>query len=197
MKHRFSMPLLGVISLLLFFWGGCSKDGPGEPGGEGEYFFHFKVDGQTVSYPFTPAEQINLTAVMAHDPGSGLHVANIAGIKDITVMDQSDRLTFFLGDPKELATAVVYSNVAGAGLTLPGIFSMAYGDSMGDLYIAAINTTEPPLYAPAVLQFTEIGQGHVSGNFSAVLKRYGTSAGRLELLGTLTISEGSFRVPRH
>src|SRR5690606_39121011 len=114
MGYRIIIRLMGAVSLL-FFLGGCSKDGPGEQLGDGEYFFRFKVEGQAVSYPFTPETHINLTAVLDHDPASGLHAANIAGIKDNTVADLSNRLTFFLGDPGGFTTAVAYSNVGGAG----------------------------------------------------------------------------------
>lgn len=197
MKHKIPHQIVGALFLLLSL-GSCSSDGPGEQGpGQGEYFFKFKVEGEAISYPFTPATQINLTGILDHDPNTGLHVANIAGIKDNTVADLADRLTFFLGDPNEFATAQPYSNVAGADRILPATFQMAYADAQGDIYVASINTTAPPLYAPAQLQFTEIAQDHISGTFSGTLNRYDISGGKLELVGSLAISEGSFKVPRH
>jgi len=61
----------------------CSKsdDGPDEIAND--YYFRFKVDGEQVSYIYTPDTQINLTGIIDHDSGSGTYAANIAGIDNI------------------------------------------------------------------------------------------------------------------
>jgi len=185
--------------VLLIALGGCSSDGPGDPDGDGgDYYFRFKVDGADRSYPYTPETQINLTGILDHDPNSGLHVMNLAGIKDNSESVPRNRVIIFIGEYRDILTGVPYSNFpAQQGEGPHSIFQLSYFDEQGNIYTAANNTLATPLYDQATVSFTEIAGDHISGTFSGTLKWYDPSGGTVVLMGSVEIEQGSFRVPRH
>lgn len=186
--------LLLVNGLLL----GCSKSDDGPDNTAGEYYFRFKVDGTQVSYEFTPDTQINLTGIIDHDTTSDLYAVNIAGIDNIFETEPTNRFTIFLGDSENFATEIAYTNLQGQGDKTPdSLFSMGYFDGEGNLYSAGLNSTPTPLYDLATVRFTEITDSHISGSFSGTLKWYDTSGGTVELVGSVVITEGAFKVPRY
>jgi hypothetical protein len=187
-----------LILLVNLFLLGCSKNDNGPDGVASDYYFRFKVDGTQVSYKFTPDTQINLTGIIDHDNESGLHAVNIAGIDNIFETTLTNRLTIFLGDSNSFTTGTSYTNIEGQGDSTPdSLFSMGYFDEEGNLYSAGLNSTPTPLYDLATVQFTEITDSHISGSFSGVLKWYDTNGGTVNLVGSVIISEGTFKVPRY
>lgn len=187
--------LLLLVNMLLF---SCSKSDNGPDDTPGDYYFSFKVDGTQVSYEFTPDTQINLTGILDHDTASGLYAINIAGIDDIFETELTNRFTIFLGDSENFATGIAYTNLQGQGDSTPdSLFSMGYFDGEGNLYSAGLNPTPTPLYDLATVRFTEITDSHISGSFSGTLKWYDTSGGTVELVGSVVITEGAFKVPRY
>ncbi|WP_159076489.1 hypothetical protein [Flagellimonas amoyensis] len=186
--------LLLLFSLCLL---GCSKSDDGPDNTAGEFYFSFKVDGVQVSYEYTPDTQINLTGILDHDTASGLYAINIAGIDDIFETTLTNRLTIFLGDSNNFTTGISYTNIEGQGDSTPdSLFTMGYFDAVGNLYSAGMNITATPLYELATVRFTEITDSHISGSFSGTLTWYDTSGGTVELVGSVTITEGVFKVPR-
>ncbi|WP_318345612.1 hypothetical protein [Flagellimonas baculiformis] len=196
MKKTYQHILL--LLLVNVFLLGCSESDDGPDDTAGEYYFSFKVDGTQVSYEFTPNTQINLTGIIDHDTTSDLYAVNIAGIDNIFETEPTNRFTIFLGDSENFATGIAYTNLQGQGDKTPdSLFSMGYFDGEGNLYSAGLNSTPTPLYDLATVRFTEITDSHISGSFSGTLKWYDTSVGTVELVGSVVITEGAFKVPRY
>lgn len=196
MKHLFKYAFFLLMAALCL--PSCSKsdDGPDETAED--YYFRFKVDGEQVSYIYTPDTQINLTGIIDHDPGSGTYAANIAGINTIFETDLTNRLIIFIGDSEDIVTGASYTNIEGQGDRTPDSgFSMGYFDAQGNLYSAGLNVIATPLYDLATVRFAEITDAHISGSFSGTLTWYDASGGSVELVGSVAISEGTFKVPRY
>lgn len=186
------IPILLMAGLFLH---GCSESDNGS-NGPNDYYFRFKVDGTQVSYVFTPDTQINLTGIIDQDTGSGVYAVNIAGINDIFETELTNRLIIFLGDSEDISTGTSYSNIDGQGDRTPdSVFSMGYFDAQGNLYSAGLNTTATELYELATVSFTEISDSHISGSFSGTLMWYDVSGGTVELVDSVVVSEGLFKVP--
>ena len=195
MKNRvFCCTLLWVFVLM-----GCSSD-DNEPNDNQheDYYFHFKEDGDQVSYEYQPKTQVNLTGSILFDSGTNTNIASIAGMENIFESGTKNRLTIFLSDSDAIATSVRYTNVEDEGDVNPNsVFLMGYYDGQGNLYSAALNPGPKALYELATISFTEITNTQISGTFSGTLLWYDVSGGTTELLDSVVISEGMFSVPRY
>lgn len=185
--------------VLLLALGGCSSDGDGDSNGDnGNYYFKFRVDGVERSYPYIPESHINLTGILEQDQNSGLHVMNVAGIKDNRGPILRDRVIIFIAEYQDILPGVRYSNFpAQQGEGPHSIFQLSYFDEEGNIFTAANNTIATSLYDQANVSFTEIARDHISGTFSGTLKWYDSSGGTVVLMGSVEIEQGSFKVPRH
>lgn len=196
MKNPYKYLSIFLIASLFLF--SCSKSDNGTDETDSDYYFRFKVDGNHVDYIFKPETQINLTGIIDHDEQSGVHAVNIGGIDTIFETELTNRLIIFIGDSEDIVAGTSYTNIQGQGDRTPdSVFNMSYFDDQGNIYIAVLNTTATQLYDLATVQFSEITNSHISGSFSGTLKWYDVSGGTVELVDSVIISEGIFKVPRY
>lgn len=196
MKNLYKYSLLLLIANLCLL--GCSESDNGSDDATDEFYFRFKIDGEQVAYIYTPDTQTNLTGIIDHDEQSGVHAVNIGGIDTIFETGLTNRFSILIGDMENIVAGVSYTNIEGKGDRTPdSAFNMSYFDAEGNIYIAVLNTTATQLYDLATVQFTEITNSHISGSFSGTLKWYDVSGGTVELVDSVIISEGIFKVSRY
>lgn len=192
---KFNFAWLIVLAGLLC--GGCSKS-KDSPDSNSDYFFRFKVDGEEIDYKSGP-NQNNLTGFMSYDGNTQKYMLNIGGFKDI-YQSGKNTISILLSDSDELKANTNYSNIPAAGDAYPDfIFTFGYYDNNGNLYVAGGQGNNPiyaELYRPAFVKITEMGDKHFSGNFSGTLIWYNSSQGVNELIDSVVITEGKFKVPR-
>lgn len=184
---------------LVFLFQGCSSDDDIDDPNTSEYYFRFKVDGVQIDYEYTPDSQINLTGIYDKDENTGIYAINIAGIKNI-FESGTNTLTIFVSDTLGISTGVTYSNIPGERVDFPDFaFLLGYQSSEGNSYIASGAGIYPlhGLYDPAYVEFSEIADTYISGTFSGTLLWYDSSGGTNELVDSVVVSEGEFKVPRY
>lgn len=195
MKNYNSIILVLLVCLTFM---NCSKDDGGNPDAKAEYYFQYKVDGVQQDYDYGD-HQSNLVGSLGYDEHTETYALNIAGIQNIFESGKNT-LTIFVSDTEGFTTGINYSNFPGAGDDYPDfVFTMGYYDQDGNLYVASGQGDSPiymELYEPAFVTFSEITDTYISGTFSGTLIWYDTSQGTNELVDTVVISEGKFKVMR-
>ncbi len=192
-KPIFTLLSLATILLLAV---GCSNDDDKPAQTETEFYFRFKVNGEQVTYTYTPETQINLTGGYLFDEKNQLHVIQLSGTQSIYEPSRN-QMVIYINNTSEFTTGLTYSNIESADVTLPFYLLMGYFDADGKGFSAAMNVISTPLWENVYVKFDEITDSGIKGTFSGKLYQYNTSSGQNMLEGEVQITAGEFYVPRN
>ncbi|WPR77368.1 hypothetical protein [Algoriphagus sp. NG3] len=185
-----------TLITILFLAVACSNDDNKPTQTEAEYYFRFKINGEQVTYAYTPETQINLTGGYLFDEKNQLHVIQISGTQSI-YEPSKNQMVIYINNSSEFVTGLTYSNIESADVTLPFYILMGYFDTNGEGFSAAMNVISTPLWENVYLKFDEITDSGIKGTFSGKLYQYNTSSGQNVLEDEVQITAGEFYVPRN
>ncbi|MEL7586479.1 MAG: hypothetical protein AAGU19_07160 [Prolixibacteraceae bacterium] len=182
---KFAACLFVTLSLLLAF--GCSSDDDPSSGEETGYYFRFKADGVPVSWAYTPHNLVVNFNLYAEN--NQTYTTQIAARKELATADRN-QFSIFIVNSAALQSGISYSDHEAAGQTVPDfLFRFGYFDPDGLIY-----TTDQ--FGAGTVVFTGITENSVTGTFSGTMTAVDTSSGTVKIVDTITITEGTFHVPR-